>query len=661
MLSATQQSARALGWRGRRLAVGVVFVLVSVLVPVAGTGAAPFDALDGSVSLASTNNQARGIWSDGTTMWVTNYGGKVYAYTLATGARDSAKDITALDAAGNDRASGLWSDGTTMWVADIQDDKIYAYDLAAGTRDSGSDLDGLVDAGNLNAKGIWSDGTTMWVVDIDDDKIYAYDLATGDRDSGNDIDGLAGDGNDRAMGIWSDGDTMWVADGRDDKIYAYDLASGDRDSTRDFDTLGGAGNGNPTALWSDGDTMWVADVKDRKIYPYEMPAPPDETPAGAPVITGTVEVGEALSADTSGISDGNGLTAVQFTYQWVRSSAGTDTDISGATGQSYTLTADDRGSAVKVRVSFIDDDGYAQTLTSAATDTVPLATQLQGTSDDGICDRNAKVQEVILTKVPVSDCADVTSDHLADVTALVIDFGETAATVDGDDFAGLSSLRLLILRGSGLTSVATGSFDELVGATRFYIENTSITTLPANILDKMTKLTRVDLEYNAITTLPDDLFAELTEVHTIDLIGNNDYRNSFPIDAFDHLEHLTGLWIPLLPAPRLHTAEVTGDSLMLTYDLPVKTNWRTSKGAFTVEINGVSVTVDELTMHRRAIELTLSQSAVAGDSVTVTYARPSRGASLSPTYGLGAWYDKNLGAHDQRVATYSDVEVDVNL
>ena len=84
--------------------------------------------------------------------------------------------------------------------------------------------------------------------------------------------------------------------------------------------------------------------------------------------------GETLSADTSGISDGNGLTGVQYTYQWIRSSGGTDTDISGATAQTYTLTSDDQGHTVKVSVSFTDDDGYAETLTSAATGHVATLT-----------------------------------------------------------------------------------------------------------------------------------------------------------------------------------------------------------------------------------------------------------------------------------------------
>ena len=48
------------------------------------------------------------------------------------------------------------------------DSKIYAYSLATKARDSGKDFDTLAGAGNNNPRGIWSDGTTMWVADRGD-------------------------------------------------------------------------------------------------------------------------------------------------------------------------------------------------------------------------------------------------------------------------------------------------------------------------------------------------------------------------------------------------------------------------------------------------------------------------------------------------------------
>ena len=90
----------------------------------------------------------------------------------------------------------------------------------------------------------------------------------------------------------------------------------------------------------------------------------DNSPAtGAPTISGTAQVGEALEADTSGVTDADGLSNVQYEYQWLAD----DTDISGATNATYTLTDSEENKAIKVEVSFTDDAGNEESLTSAAT------------------------------------------------------------------------------------------------------------------------------------------------------------------------------------------------------------------------------------------------------------------------------------------------------
>ena len=98
------------------------------------------------------------------------------------------------------------------------------------------------------------------------------------------------------------------------------------------------------------------------------------TPAtGAPTITGTAQVGQTLTADTTAIVDADGLTSVSYTYQWIRTAAGVDTNISGATASTYTLVDADLGTTIKVKVSFTDDASNAETLTSDATAAVAAA------------------------------------------------------------------------------------------------------------------------------------------------------------------------------------------------------------------------------------------------------------------------------------------------
>ena len=237
-------------------------------------------AQDFDTLIAAGNAVPEGIWSDGTTAWVSDViDQKIYAYNLATKQRDSAKDFDTLAAAGNRYPHGIWSDGTTMWVAHntnhirSENSKLYAYDLATKQRASAKDINALEAAGNGRPDGIWSDGTTMWVADWDDSKLYAYNLATKQRDSAKDFDTLAAAGNNNPDGIWSDGTTVWVSDLIDQKIYAYNMATKQRDSAKDFDTLAAAGNNNPADMWSDGTTLWVTDWGDGKIYAYNMPQP----------------------------------------------------------------------------------------------------------------------------------------------------------------------------------------------------------------------------------------------------------------------------------------------------------------------------------------------------------------------------------------------------
>ena len=101
---------------------------------------------------------------------------KLYAYRLATGERDSAKDFTV--ASDYPWFKGIWSDGTTIWIGDGYgwSVKLYAYDLATGKREPGSDFNTPKTAGIRWLRNIWSDGTIMWVSDGGDGKIYAFNM-----------------------------------------------------------------------------------------------------------------------------------------------------------------------------------------------------------------------------------------------------------------------------------------------------------------------------------------------------------------------------------------------------------------------------------------------------------------------------------------------------
>ena len=90
----------------------------------------------------------------------------------------------------------------------------------------------------------------------------------------------------------------------------------------------------------------------------------NDAPAGTLVIDGTAQEDETLTANTSGITDEDGLGT--FSYQWKADAVA----ISGATSTSYTLTQAEIGKAITVTVSYTDLQGTAESVTSAATGSV---------------------------------------------------------------------------------------------------------------------------------------------------------------------------------------------------------------------------------------------------------------------------------------------------
>ena len=119
--------------------------------------------------------------------------------------------------------------------------------------------------------------------------------------------------------------------------------------------------------------------------------PPNSQATGAPTIDGVAEVGQVLSAHVTGIDDDNAA----FSYQWLRSDGGDYTEIAGANGDTYTLVAADQGKTIKVRVSFTDDEGNPESLTSDPTGEVEAAETVPGRPQD--LEGEASAQGIALT------------------------------------------------------------------------------------------------------------------------------------------------------------------------------------------------------------------------------------------------------------------------
>jgi VCBS repeat-containing protein len=89
----------------------------------------------------------------------------------------------------------------------------------------------------------------------------------------------------------------------------------------------------------------------------------NDVPLGLPVISGTLKDGQVLTADTSGMSDADGLGV--FTYQWKSAGVNVGTDSS-----TYTLLVSDIGNAITVDITYADGHGTSESLTSVATGVV---------------------------------------------------------------------------------------------------------------------------------------------------------------------------------------------------------------------------------------------------------------------------------------------------
>lgn len=102
----------------------------------------------------------------------------------------------------------------------------------------------------------------------------------------------------------------------------------------------------------------------------------NDTPTGGVTIFGAATLRETITSDISSLADPDGLGSLS--YQWLRDGS----TISNATNESYTLTEADVGSEISLRVSYTDDQGTLETVTSGATSPVVGDLVLIGNGQD---------------------------------------------------------------------------------------------------------------------------------------------------------------------------------------------------------------------------------------------------------------------------------------
>ena len=147
--------------------------------------------------------------------------------------------------------------------------------------------------------------------------------------------------------------------------HTYDLADATTTSVEHwrlgaFTRLAWSGVTDAALGWAHRDSITVK-LESISAGTDAVASTPNSPATGRPAITGPAQVGEILTADTSGIADADGLDTSTFKYQWIRNEDVLIVDIADATGSTYTPTEYDMGRLSRpylmVRVSFTDDAG----------------------------------------------------------------------------------------------------------------------------------------------------------------------------------------------------------------------------------------------------------------------------------------------------------------
>ena len=289
-------------------------------------------------------------------------------------------------------------------------------------------------------------------------------------------------------------------------------------------------------VWSNSGLDWSS-ATTVTVRLRELP----DAPTGFEAGVGNAQVGLTWDAPASGAN----ITRHEFRYKTVGSYPTTWTSIAtsapgGTNEASFTVTGLTNEIAHTFELRAVNDSGGG-----AAEEDGPV------TPTPGICDRTAKIQEVILAELTgVTDCAAVTVANLASITTL--------------GFNGFGTLQ------QGITSLQAGDFAGLTALTKLNLGNNQLTSLPAGIFAGLAAVEEISLSGNQLTALPEETFKGLVNLNGIELATND--LTTIPAQAFEGLTALTYLTLgnnPLTVLPAgvfsgltaLDELELTGNKL----------------------------------------------------------------------------------------------------
>ena len=125
----------------------------------------------------------------------------------------------------------------------------------------------------------------------------------------------------------------------------------------------------------------------------------DGQKTGSVVVTGNTDVGSTLSIDWSSFGDTDGIDTNSVAYQWYRDG----NIITGQTGSSYQILNSDVGRSISSSLSYLDNWGEQQFVSSNSINLTNSAPEISGLADISVAENLVDASDNVSASFAVSD------------------------------------------------------------------------------------------------------------------------------------------------------------------------------------------------------------------------------------------------------------------
>ena len=155
------------------------------------------------------------------------------------------------------------------------------------------------------------------------------------------------------------------------------------------------------------------------------------------------------------------------------------------------------------------------------------------------CNRTPNVRDGLLALTSIDDCRLVTYSVLAGISTTLDLSSMSIATLQANDFNGLSSLTQIDLSDNSIATLPAGLFSGLDSVTQISLAGNSIETLSESLFSGVPGLLSINLATNSIATLPESIFSGVPKLVSLNLSDNS--LTALPAGIFDGLSNLVNL------------------------------------------------------------------------------------------------------------------------